>query len=144
MIKTQDQLRQVYNDNFVAYYRAHAAHINVIGRNFESDHEMLGDIYEARQGEIDKIGEIIRTLGDFVPNALAVIIAESDIADVPIMGSADQMLADVRDDLQNLCRSFEILNEVADDEDLDHIANYAQEQCLAINKNLWMLDSTLA
>lgn len=141
---TKTQLRQVFCDNFIAYYRSHAAHINIVGRNFEGDHALLGGIYEARQGEIDTIGEIIRTCGDFVPNAITVILGCSDIADLPMEGSADQMLEEVRGDLERLVRSYEMLNEVADEEEMDHIANYAQEQITALNKNLWMLDSTLA
>ena len=45
--------------------------------------------------------------------------------------------------LQDLCEQFTILGEVASEEDLEHIENYAQEQIMAINKQLWMLRSTL-
>ena len=39
-----DVLEQVYATNFVAYQRAHASHMNVRGRNFMSDHKLLGKI----------------------------------------------------------------------------------------------------
>ena len=40
-MNTSQQLTQVFNDNFVAYFRSHTAHINITGRNFRSDHKLL-------------------------------------------------------------------------------------------------------
>lgn len=142
-MSTSAQLLQVFNNNFVAYYRSHAAHINIVGRNFVSDHELLKGIYEARQAEIDIIGELIRTVGEFVPDSLSMIIADSEIADVPVLGTADELLADVRGNLEMLLESYITLDMSATDEGKDEIANYAQEQILALRKDLWMLNSTL-
>ena len=54
-MNTAEQLTQIFRDNFVTYFRAHVAHVNVTGRTFRSDHKLLGGIYERRQAEIDKI-----------------------------------------------------------------------------------------
>jgi starvation-inducible DNA-binding protein len=140
---TTEQLLQVFYDNFVAYYRSHAAHANVTGRNFRSDHKLLQGVYERRQAEIDVLGELLRTLQEFMPTDLNEIIANSDLPTDPIEGSADELLQLVYDDLEQLCECYKELNEVAEEDEHDEIANYAQEQILDINKSLWMLRSVL-
>ena len=142
-MNTTEQLTQVFYDNFVAYYRSHAAHANVTGRTFRSDHKLLQGVYERRQAQIDVIGELLRTLQEFMPTDLNEIIENSDLPTDPIEGSADELLQMVYDDLEQLCECFKELNEIAEEDEHDEIANYAQEQILDINKSLWMLRSVL-
>ena len=74
---TTEQLTQVFNDNFVAYYRSHAAHANIVGRNFASDHQLLGGIYESLQEQIDTIGELLRSLYDYMPCGIEEVLQNS-------------------------------------------------------------------
>ena len=141
---TVEQLTQVFTDNFVAYYRSHVAHVNIMGRNFQSDHTLLGGIYEDLQGQIDHIAELIRTLGEFMPCCIADVLDASHITDLPMEGSADELLGAVRDDLEHLRDCYTELIAVADEEGNEPISNYAQDRVLALAKQLWMLDSTLA
>ena len=143
-MNTAQQLTQVFNDNFVAYFRSHVAHVNVMGRNFESDHALLKGIYEELQDEIDIIAELLRTMGEFMPCCLTDIIAASHIEDLPLEGDADELLAAVRLDLEHLrdCNS-ELIN-IAAEEHNEPISNYAQDRVLALAKHIWMLDSTLS
>ena len=143
-MNTAQQLLQVFNDNFVTYFRSHVAHINITGRNFRSDHKLLQGVYERRQAQIDVLGELIRTVGEFMPCCIADAVEGSHIEDSMQDGSADDMLASVRDNLQHLKECYEELMLIADSEGHQEIANYAQEQILDIAKSLWMLDSTLA
>jgi len=140
---TQEQLTQVFNDNFVVYFRSHTAHINITGRNFRSDHKLLQGVYERRQAQIDVIGELLRTLNAFMPVSIGEILASSHIEDLDVEGSADDMLESIRMDLEHLKDCYEDLMTIADDEDHKEIANYAQDQILDIAKSIWMLDSTL-
>ena len=39
-------IEETFAANFVAYYRSHAGHINIVGRNFYQDHKLLQKIYE--------------------------------------------------------------------------------------------------
>jgi starvation-inducible DNA-binding protein len=141
---TAQQLTQVFNDNFVAYFRSHVAHVNIVGRNFRSDHKLLAGVYERRQEQIDSIAELLRSVGAFMPTSLTEVIANSNIADMDCEGSADELLSDVRADLQQLKGSYEELMSVADTEGHLEISNYAQDQILDIAKSIWMLDSTLS
>ena len=140
---TTEQLIQVFNDNFVAYYRSHAAHANITGRNFRSDHKLLQGVYERRQAQIDVIGELLRTLQEFMPTDLYEIINNSNLPTDAIEGTADELLNMVLADLLQLCECYKELNEIAEEDEHDEIANYAQEQILDLNKSIWMLRSTL-
>ena len=140
---TTEQLNQVFCDNFVAYYRSHTAHVNIMGRNFRSDHKLLQGVYERRQAQIDVIAELIRTLQEFMPVSIAEVLACSEISDSDIEGDADELLNAVRDDLEQLKGCYEELMAVADSEGHEEISNYAQDQILDIAKSIWMLSSTL-
>lgn len=141
---TQEQLLQVFNDNFVAYFRSHVAHVNIMGRNFHSDHELLGGIYEELQGQIDTIGELLRSLGEFMPDSVGRVLDGAEIIDNPVEGDSDTLLATVKYDLEELKGCYEELIAVADSEGHLEISNYAQDRVLSLAKHIWMLDSTLA
>lgn len=142
-MNTADQLTQVFNDNFVAYFRSHSAHLNIVGRNFRSDHKLLQGVYERRQAEIDRLGELIRTLGEFAPRNIMEILNGSEIEDSEVDGSSEDLLGTVRDNLESLRGCYEELMAVASAEGHEEIANYAQDQVLDLAKSIWMLDSTL-
>jgi DNA-binding ferritin-like protein len=78
-----------------------------------------------------------------MPCDLSEIVAESQIDTGELSGDADFLLEMVRDDLEHLLAEFKELIEIASDEDLEEISNYAQDQALDIEKSLWMLNSTL-
>jgi DNA-binding ferritin-like protein len=140
---TAEQLTQVFYNNFVAYYRSHAAHVNVTGRNFRSDHKLLGGVYERRQAEIDKIAEILRTMQEFMPSSLVDVCENSTIPTDAIEGSADELLESVMMDLEHLLGDFKDLITIASEEGLEEVSNYAQDQALDLEKSIWMLRSTL-
>jgi len=140
---TARALIQVFNDNFVAYYRSHVAHVNIMGRNFTSDHKLLGEIYEDLQGQIDVQAEIIRTLKEFMPCCISDVIADSHIDSSDLDGDSEFLLGMIKEDLEHLVECYRSLMECADEEELDHIANYAQERVTAIEKFIWMLSATL-
>jgi len=140
---TVESLTQLFRDNFVAYFRSHAAHANVTGRNFRSDHKLLQGIYERRQEQIDRIGEILRSMGEYMPCDIFEVVTESRMPTTAIEGTADELLAQVQTDLEMLLDDFKQLIETATDEGLEEISNYAQDQALDIEKSLWMLRVTL-
>lgn len=140
---TAEQLIQTFNNNFVAYFRSHAAHVNITGRNFRSDHKLLQGVYERRQEQIDKIGEILRTMQEYMPCSITDVIAESTIPTDAIEGTADELLETVMMDLEHLLDDYKGLMVIASEEGLEEISNYAQDQALDLEKSIWMLRSTL-
>ena len=141
---TAEQLIKVFNNNFVAYFRSHAAHVNVTGRNFRSDHKLLQGVYERRQAEIDMLGEILRTLQEYMPCSITDVVADSNIPTDAIEGTADTLLESVMMDLEHLLEDYKDLITIASNEDLEEISNHAQDQALDIEKSIWMLRSTLS
>lgn len=141
---TQEQLTQTFNNNFVAYYRAHTAHINILGRNFASDHKLLQGIYERRQAQIDVLGELLRTLDDYMPCEIQDVLNQSEIGTGIFEEDSDGFLHGVKDDLELLKGTYEQLMAVAEKNGHEEIANYAQEQILDLAKSIWMLNATLS
>lgn len=142
-MNTAEQLTLIFNNNFVSYFRSHAAHVNITGRNFRSDHKLLQGVYERRQAEIDKIGELLRTMQEYMPCDISDVIYNSTIPTDAIEGSADTLLETVMMDLEHLLDDFKALIGIASDEGLEEISNYAQDQALDLEKSIWMLRSTL-
>jgi DNA-binding ferritin-like protein len=141
---TAEQLTQTFKNNFVTYFRSHAAHVNITGRNFRSDHKLLQGVYERRQEEIDKLGEILRTMQEYMPCDITEVISDSTIPTDAIEGSADVLLETVMLDLEHLLGDYKELIVVASDEGLEEISNHAQDQALDIEKSIWMIRSTLS
>ena len=142
-MSTQEQLQQVFANNFVAYYRSHVAHVNIQGRNFYSDHKLLGKIYEDLQGQIDTIAELLRTLGEFMPASLDEVMGTSTVSVADITGDAQELLEEIKADLEDLKGHNEELMMVAEADGHKEIANYAQDRILTLAKYIWMLDSTV-
>lgn len=139
----KSQLEQVFATNFQVYYRTHVAHVNIVGRNFYSDHKLLQGIYEGLQSNIDNLAEFLRTLKARMPASLMTVIDLSVTADNEVEGTADELLQSVYDDLEVLIDEYLSLNEIADDEQHPEIANYAQDQLALLRRSCWMLRSIL-
>lgn len=142
-MNTTEQLLNVFNNNFVAYYRSHVAHVNIMGRNFHSDHELLQGIYEDLQSQIDVIAELLRTIQEFMPSEIQFVLNESTISTAIFEGDSEELLTGVKEDLETLKGFYQDLMEEADLDGHKEIANYAQDRILAIAKFIWQLDSTL-
>ena len=142
-MNTQEQLTQIFKNNFVAYFRSHAAHVNITGRNFRSDHKLLEGVYERRPEQIDRIGELLRTMQEYMPCDINDVVSESNIPTDAIEGTSDYLLEQVMMDLEHLLDDFKTLIMIADNEGYDEIGNYAQDQALDIEKSIWMLRVTL-
>lgn len=140
---TAEALTQIFKDNFVAYFRSHAAHVNIVGRNFASDHKLLQKTYEDLQGQIDTLGELLRTLQEFMPCDIQEVLTESHLDTGAIMGTADELIEQGMEDLEHLAEEHRELITIATVEGQDQIANYAQDRVLALEKHIWMYRSTL-
>ena len=109
----QEKLTETYATNFVAYTRSHTAHLNITGRNFVSDHKLLQKIYEDLQGNIDTLGELLRTIRTTAPVSLGEIMLESSIIDDEVTGDADDLLELVLADQIRLVDQYKELDTLA-------------------------------
>ena len=142
----EDALLKVFCSNFVAYYKSHAAHVNIVGRNFGSDHKLLQKVYEDLQAEIDTTGELLRTIDSYFPLTMAETIEGSDIDDdlEPDYGDGLDYIQQVYDDLERLIEVYlELEDATQNQRGYNHLANYAQDRVRALKKHCWMLGATL-
>lgn len=135
-------LREMFCCNFVAYYRAHAQHLNITGRNFTSDHKLLQKIYEDLQDQIDVIGEFIRTIGAEAPDTIQEILDGSNLTEDTAY-TADDRLKIVQDSLEYLVTEYKVLFDIATEATDQDIANYAADRIGVHSKQIWQLKSTL-
>jgi ferritin-like protein len=87
----QTVLEETFSANFVSYYRSHVAHVNIVGRNFASDHKLLQKVYEYFQGNIDILAEKLRTIRATMPMDLNTVCAISPIGDFPTVGDSIEL-----------------------------------------------------
>ena len=136
-------LENTFAANFVAYYRAHVAHINIKGRTFYQDHKLLQKIYEYLQDNIDTLGEKIRSTRAYVPDSLSTVVGISSIIDMPVMGDSIALLEMIEESLEALIDQYHELNTAAEEVNYIDISNYAQDQIGQIAKWRWMIEATL-
>ena len=140
----EQALLKVFCSNFVAYYKSHASHVNVVGRNFVSDHELLGGIYEELQGEIDTLGELLRTVKAEMPYTISEAIEGSDIPDNLYPGDGLELLEQVYEDIETLIEvHLDLEDATQDSREYNHLANYAQDRVKSLQKHCWMLRSVI-
>ena len=142
----EQALLKTFCSNFVAYYKSHASHVNVTGRNFVSDHELLGGIYEELQGEIDTLGELLRTIKAEMPLTISETIDGSDVPDslYPDANSGLDFLTQVYDDIETLIEvHLELEDATQNSREYNHLANYAQDRVKSLQKHCWMLRSVI-
>lgn len=136
-------LEETFAANFVAYYRAHVAHVNIQGRNFYQDHKLLQKIYEYFQGNIDTLGEKIRTTRAYMPRSLQTVVGISPVLDMDCAGDAIELFNYVEEDLEAMIDQYHALNDAAEAVNYIDISNYAQDQIGQLAKFRWMVESTL-
>jgi DNA-binding ferritin-like protein len=78
-----------------------------------------------------------------MPESLGTVIDGSQIADLDVYGSADELLAGVLTDLITLISLYRELELLAEEADEDQISNFAQDRETVFTKFNWMLRSTL-
>jgi DNA-binding ferritin-like protein len=141
----EQALTNVFNSNFLCYYKTHAAHVNIVGRNFYSDHKLLQKIYEDLQGEIDTIGELLRTIDAYFPTTMSTPMMSNDIDDLtPDYGDGTDYLKQIYEDLEVLIEVHLELEDVTQNErGYNHLANYAQDRVRVLKRFCWMLRATL-
>jgi DNA-binding ferritin-like protein len=141
--KLQIALEETFSANLVTYYRAHVAHINIQGRNFYQDHKLLQKIYEYFQDNIDTLGEKIRSVRTTVPVDLGTVINVSPIMDFATMGTSEDLLSQVMENIETMIDIYHELYIAAEDVNYIDISNFAQDQIGILAKFRWMLQSTL-
>ena len=139
----QTSLEETFAGNFVAYYRAHVAHVNIQGRSFYQDHKLLQKVYEYFQGNIDTIAEKLRTVRATMPASLGIVCGISPISDTGTVGDSRELLTEVHESLEAMIDQYHELYEAAEEVNYIDISNFAQDQIGILARFRWMIEATL-
>lgn len=137
-------LERVFATNFVAYYKAHAAHINIRGRNFYNDHKLLKHIYSYLQDNIDILGEEIQACGvGRVPETINMILATSTVFDSMPALTAEDLLHNTLDDLYALIEVYHEMDQAGKEANYPDVSNMAADHIQKVAAFCWKLEATL-
>jgi starvation-inducible DNA-binding protein len=137
------QLRLILADTYVLYTKTQNFHWNVTDPRFYSLHVFWKKQYEELAEAIDEIAERIRMLGERCPGSLKQFIDMSSLKESDGDISADEMLRELLEDHEALCRFIR--------EPIEHASKLGDEGTTDLliqrlrthEKNAWMLRSHL-
>jgi DNA-binding ferritin-like protein len=141
---TIEQLNEVFNNNFVMYYRVHLCHVNIEGRNFYSDHKLLKKMYKELFHDVDKLAELLRAFGEYMPCEIQDVLNRSAISTAILEGDSEHLLTELRDDLHILKDSYNELIRISQMEGYEDVADFAEDRVLRLDKFIWQLTATLS
>lgn len=139
----QTTLRRVFCTNFMLYFQSHVAHVNVVGRNFVSDHAILQEIYEDAQENIDTYAEYLRICGTTMPELLDDIMLYSEIQDGIDGKTASLYLNHVYNIIDIMLECLKMMYEVAEEADELGLSNFIQDRIDVHRKQCWKLSAIL-
>jgi len=142
--KLYEVLERVFATNFVSYYKAHAAHMNIRGRNFYNDHKLLKHIYKYLQDNIDTLGEEIQACGvGRIPETINTVLATSTVMDDMPALDADDLLDNVLQDLYALIEVYHEMDDAGQALKYPDVSNMAADHIQHIAAFCWKLEATL-
>jgi starvation-inducible DNA-binding protein len=121
------------------YFQSHAAHVNITGRNFYGDHELLNDIYTDAQSNIDVYAEHMRTVGCHMPSILKDVIQDSELPDT--FTTSGNILSKIEECIDTQIDVLTELYKVAEAENEFGVSGFVQERLVAHKKQCWMLEA---
>lgn len=144
-MNTIDQLTETFCDNFVNSYRAHSIHFNITGENFYGWHKLLQKIYEDSESIQDDLGELLRALNVTTPETIGEILSKADLPDILASGTdSNSLLTLALDGQEHMENSYRKLEDIADEEGHEDIANFAQDRIRQHKKFAWMLRASIS
>ena len=143
MNKLQTTLRRTFCTNFMLYFQSHVAHVNVVGRNFMSDHKILKEIYKDAQENIDAYAEQLRICGTTMPELMEDITMCSEIQDGIDGKNASLYLNHVYNMIDIMIECLKMMYEVAEEAGELGLSNYIQDRIEVHRKQCWKLSAIL-
>jgi starvation-inducible DNA-binding protein len=134
-------LKEVHANTFLMYFKAHAFHWNIEGKNFPQYHTFFGDLYEELFAAVDPIAEQIRALDSYAPKSLAemynhaTINEQSDITGNELQKMLNSLLEDNTEVISSLNKAFSLADEANEQGLADLIAGRIDTH----KKHGWML-----
>ncbi len=131
-------------DTYTLYLKTHNFHWNVTGPMFQTLHVLFEQHYNEQWMAVDLIAERIRALGHPAPGSYAQFAALTSIPEAEGVPSAREMLSQLADGQDAVCRSARKLVGPAEAAGDLVTADLLTQRLQVHEKNAWMLRSLLA
>jgi starvation-inducible DNA-binding protein len=120
---------------------ARFCHWNVVGPNFQDDHEFYGELYDELSDEVDLFAERVRALEEHPISSFSDILKTAKAKEYSLPMNARQMQKKMLDDYTSLSKLMaELADETEDDLVTQDIIVGSKRQ---IDKRAWMLRALL-
>lgn len=141
----QVHLSQLVADQTTLWFRAQAAHWNVVGDDFTQMHDFFGDLADDVLDSIDPTAENIRKLGFLSPSSIDGVTSWRSVPKTSQEPSTDPkvLLKDLRVINNALINKLYEAFKGADGENLQGIANFLADRIDAHEKWRWQIDAHL-
>jgi len=134
-------LSLILADTYVLYAKTQNFHWNIQDHRFYSLHLLLEKQYEELSEAIDEIAERIRMLGERSPGSLQQFINKSSLKESEEDMGGDEMLQDLLNDHETLCRYIRERIALASKLGDEGTADLLIHRLRAHEKTAWMLRS---
>lgn len=135
--------QQLANSN-VLYVKLQNYHWNVKGEQFFVLHEKFQTFYEELASAIDEIAERILMIGGVPLGTIKQFLETSTISEASESERADQMVAQLEKDYEQLVRELKQAISVAEDAGDVSTADLLTGLAASFEKNVWMLQAYMA
>jgi starvation-inducible DNA-binding protein len=130
--------------NVIAFYlKAHGAHWNVVGEDFQQYHELFGEVYEDVLGSIDPLAENVRKLGDFPPFRVTDLARMSTLPDAPVSNDPADLVVDLISSNLIVLGGIKVALQLADNAGQQGILNFLADRQDMHQKWNWQLTSSV-
>jgi len=142
MSKLTEELKELFADVTVFYFRTHGYHWNVEGEDFAAYHDLFETIYEDVYSSIDPIAENIRKLDEYAPFKLDTLIKLASLEDSKVPTKPVAMAKDLLKANGEVIEKLKTVFHTANDADEQGIANFIAERIDMHQKWAWQLKAS--
>lgn len=128
---------------FHLFWKTWVFHWNVVGPDFHQYHSLFNEQYNTMFEELDRLSEHMRYLGIRVYGSLSDIQQGTEIKDVIVQYSAEEMATILMNDNKKLITVFEQAFSYANSQNQQATANLLADLMESHGKFVWMLRSML-
>lgn len=138
-----EHLSRVLADTYTLYLKTHNFHWNVVGPRFNDLHAMFMGQYTAMWTAVDLVAERIRSLGAPAPGSYAAFAALTVIPEAEGVPPAAEMLRQLVDGHEAVCRTVRAAFPVAEDANDQVTLDLLTQRLQFHETTAWMLRSML-
>jgi len=143
MNKLQDAMNVQLSNWMLLYVKLHHFHWYVKGPHFPVLHAKFEELYDMAALKLDELAERILTIEGKPVSTMKECLSKATLEEAKSDGAEDDMLAETIKDLQALVQGLDATAKLAEKSDDDATADLLVGHIEEVQKQIWMLKSTL-